>query len=740
MSLIKLKNVSKFYNNNNNISSGFNKINLTLDCGEFVIITGESGSGKSTLLNVISGLDSYEEGEMYINDEETSHYSEEDYETYRRKYIGNIFQNFNLINSYTVYQNIELVYLLNGFKKSQIKKEVMSLIETVGLQKYKNTKVSKLSGGQKQRVAIARVLAKDTPIIVADEPTGSLDQKNAKSTIELLHKISKDKLVVIVTHNYEQVEEYATRKITMSDGKIIEDKKIVKVDKEKAIETPYGNITLNNKINLGFRNSFNILTKFLLITAVYLFLVISTFSQYSNLRKIDYDQDAIGYNTYFSDISPNRIVINKKDRTTFTKEEIEYIANLNNVESLEENDALIDSQFSMSNDDVYFYGNISDTKSITSNYSGNLPTNDYEVLIEASSYDYYLSSYGESLIGKKISFTDDISTYINSEFTITGIKYIDNENIFYSSGDCTFYFNDNMIKKLSNLSSMRYSNIYLEINDKKLKSEDMYFTIKTSNNLKKGETYLFSSANSICKDFDCNNENIKLSVNDIYYEKSVTLKVKDIITKDNSYRLVQEKKYENVEDILFISLDDYNELFIHDTYQISIYLKDTLKSNATLKELDEKGYNTIYMRDVLVNELETIMGVLQIFRTIVFIISSIALFFISYFIIKLILKSRNIYYSTIRILGASKSDASSILRIELLLDLNIAFWGFIAFILLVNFGIVNSSYISEIIKYFKLFDYLIIYIILNVISLLISNRYANKLFKSSVMNTYREEV
>lgn len=740
MSLIKLKNVSKFYNNNNNISSGFNKINLTLDCGEFVVITGESGSGKSTLLNVISGLDSYEEGEMYINDEETSHYSEEDYEIYRRKYIGNIFQNFNLINSYTVYQNIELVYLLNGCRKSEVRKEVISLIDTVGLSKYKNTKVSKLSGGQKQRVAIARVLAKDTPIIVADEPTGSLDQKNAKSTIELLHKISKDKLVVIVTHNYEQVEEYATRKITMSDGKIIEDKKNVKVDKEEAIETLYGNITLNNKINLGFRNAFNILTKFLLITAVYLFLVISTFSQYSNLRKIEYDQDATGYNTYFSDISSNRIVINKKDRTTFTKKDIEYITKLNNVESLEENDALIDLQFSMSNDDVYFYGNINNTKSIIGNYSGTLPTNDYEVLIEASNYDYYLSTYGESLIGKKISFTDDISTYINSEFTITGIKYKDNENIFYSSGDSTFYFNENMIKKLSNLSSMRYSTVYLEINNKKFKPEDMYFTIKDSNNLKKGEAYLFNSANNACKDFDCNNENIKLSVNDIYHEKSVTLKVKDIITKDNSYRLVQEKKYENVENILFISTEDYNELFEHDTYQISIYLKDTLKANATLKELDEKGYNTIYMRDVLVNELETVMGVLQIFRTIVFIISSVALFFISYFIIKLILKSRNIYYSTIRILGASKSDASSILRIELLLDLNLAFWVFIAFILLVNFGIVSSSYISEIINYFKLFDYLIIYIILNVMSLLISNRYANKLFKSSVMNTYREEV
>jgi len=225
MSIIKLKNVSKFYYNKNTIASGFNKVNLDLDMGEFVVITGESGSGKSTLLNVISGLDSYEEGEMYINGEETSHYTEVDYELYRRRYIGNIFQHFNLINSYTVYQNIELALLFNGNKKKEIRGKILDLIKTVGLSKYKNTKVSKLSGGQKQRVAIARALAKDTPIIVADEPTGNLDVKSAVSIMKLLHDISSEKLVVIVTHNYEQVKDYATRVISMHDGKIIEDKK-----------------------------------------------------------------------------------------------------------------------------------------------------------------------------------------------------------------------------------------------------------------------------------------------------------------------------------------------------------------------------------------------------------------------------------------------------------------------------------------------------------------------------------
>ena len=157
--MIRLKNVSKYYYSKGVVATGFSKINLELNLGEFVAITGESGSGKTTLLNVISGLDTYEDGEMYINGEETSHYIEKDFEDYRRKNIGNIYQNFNLVNSYTVYQNIALVLMLNGEKN--IKPRVLDLIKKVDLYKFRNTKVSKLSGGQKQRVAIARALAKD---------------------------------------------------------------------------------------------------------------------------------------------------------------------------------------------------------------------------------------------------------------------------------------------------------------------------------------------------------------------------------------------------------------------------------------------------------------------------------------------------------------------------------------------------------------------------------------------------
>ncbi|MCI8344409.1 MAG: ABC transporter ATP-binding protein [Clostridia bacterium] len=368
--MLKLKDVSKFYYNKGLISTGFTKINLELKMGEFVVITGESGSGKSTLLNVLSGLDSYEEGEMYINGEETSHYTEKDFEDYRRKYIANIFQSFNLINSYTVYQNVELVLLLNGYKRKEVKKKVLEMIDKVGLSKFKNTKVSKLSGGQKQRVAIARAMVKETPIIVADEPTGNLDAKASKDVIELLKKVAKDKLVIVVTHNIEQVEEYATRIIKMHDGRIVENKTIKEVPKVEHIQTSkYNKITIANKYRLGTRNTFNIITKFLLLFAVFLFISASLLSEYASFEQTEYEANKQGYNFYFRDLSDNRIIIKKENKSNFTKEDYEKISKIENIDYIVKDDLLLDNSFAIYNEnEMYINGKMYDIK----HYKGNL--------------------------------------------------------------------------------------------------------------------------------------------------------------------------------------------------------------------------------------------------------------------------------------------------------------------------------------------------------------------------------
>ena len=222
--MIKLKKVSKYYATKNSVGVGLRKIDLELNINEFVVITGESGSGKSTLLNVLSGQDTYEEGELFLFGEETSHYTITDWENYRADYIGFIFQNYNIIESYTVLQNILLALELQGYPRKERKHRALELIEQVDLSHRIHHKAGKLSGGEKQRTVIARALAKDCPVIVADEPTGNLDSEASKQILKLLYEIGKDKLVVLVTHNFDEVKEYATRRIRIKDGEVVEDR------------------------------------------------------------------------------------------------------------------------------------------------------------------------------------------------------------------------------------------------------------------------------------------------------------------------------------------------------------------------------------------------------------------------------------------------------------------------------------------------------------------------------------
>lgn len=222
MALLTLKDIGKIYVSEGNVAVGIRGVNLSFESGEFVAITGKSGSGKSTLLNIISGMDSYEEGELWIEGQPTSHYLQPEWEEYRKNYISFIFQDYNIIDSFTVLQNVELALMHIEDKKAR-RTRAMELIRRVGLSAQAKQKGSRLSGGQKQRTVIARALAKDSPIILADEPTGNLDSATSKEIIELLYEVSKEKLLIVVTHNFEQVEAYATRHIRIFDGAVESD-------------------------------------------------------------------------------------------------------------------------------------------------------------------------------------------------------------------------------------------------------------------------------------------------------------------------------------------------------------------------------------------------------------------------------------------------------------------------------------------------------------------------------------
>lgn len=741
--MLKLKNVSKFYYNKGNVASGFTKVNLDLDAGEFVVITGESGSGKSTLLNVISGLDTYEEGEMYINGQETSHYSESDFEEYRKKYIGNIFQHFNLVNSYTVYQNVELVLLLNGFKSKEVKKKVLSIIDQVGLTKFKNTKASKLSGGQKQRVAIARALIKETSIIVADEPTGNLDSASSASVLELLHNLSKDKLVVIVTHNYEQVEKYATRKIKMHDGKILEDKKIKKIASDiEAKSMDYKDMKFFNKFRIGLRNTFNLIPKFLLLFAVFLFLILAISGQYSSLKKKSFDENSVMISSYFTDTSDKRILIKKKNNQVFTESDYEVINKLNNIDYLVKDDYAIDSRFSLQNQEFSYYGHVLELDNFKGKLTyGTMPENENEVILRGNEGLYDLSVRGLEMIGKEYKLADHEG--INGETSITvkvtGLQLIDSGDSYREE----IFASEKVVKESAYLKSVNITNTETIINDNLLKSEPYsnQYKVIGSENIPKGEVYVSENMKMFCKNYRCLKSKINIKFNHLYFTEDYEGTITKEFTKKTIKPLLGLNEYDEYIYTIFMSNDDLKEIFNKGYYQASVYVENSYKIDETDQELKDLGYETLQVKKTLgLPYFEEFRAIGEIIQVIFIAILTVGLFFISSLILKLILKSRNIYFSTIRILGSSRKVAKNLLDIELFTVFNLAYISFLTFVYLVRNKIIVYQPIKELTDFFSLKDYIVLYIILLFMSYLIANRFAKKLFKKSAMKTYREEV
>ena len=221
--MLQIKNVYKEYRTGSLVQKALDNVSLNLRDNEFVAILGPSGSGKTTLLNIIGGLDRYDKGDLVINEISTKKYKDRDWDSYRNHTIGFVFQSYNLIPHQTILSNVELALTISGVSKKDRKKRAIDALKQVGLEKQIHKKPNQLSGGQMQRVAIARALVNNPDIVLADEPTGALDSETSIQVMELLKEVAKDRLVVMVTHNPELAEEYATRIVNLKDGKIISD-------------------------------------------------------------------------------------------------------------------------------------------------------------------------------------------------------------------------------------------------------------------------------------------------------------------------------------------------------------------------------------------------------------------------------------------------------------------------------------------------------------------------------------
>lgn len=253
--MLQIEKIHKKYITGDLVQTALNDVSLNLRDNELVAILGPSGSGKTTLLNIIGGLDHYDSGDLIINGISTKRYTDRDWDSYRNHTIGFVFQSYNLIPHQTVLSNVELALTISGVSKSERKKRAIEALEKVGLGNQLHKKPNQMSGGQMQRVAIARALINDPDILLADEPTGALDSETSVQVMELLKEVAKDRLVVMVTHNPELAEEYATRIVKVRDGKIIDDSNPYQVDASQLGQARHENM---GKSSMSFLTSLSL--------------------------------------------------------------------------------------------------------------------------------------------------------------------------------------------------------------------------------------------------------------------------------------------------------------------------------------------------------------------------------------------------------------------------------------------------------------------------------------------------
>lgn len=709
--MFELKNVYKYYHNAGVTNKGLLNVNLSLEKNEIVVITGESGSGKSTLLNVITKQDTFDEGEIYYYGNETSYFSIDDMDNFRKNKIGFIFQNYNIIDSYTVLENVMLPLIINDVPYKEAKKEAFEIIKKVGLEKWANNRGTKLSGGQKQRCVIARALASRCEILACDEPTGNLDSQTGNEIVELIKEVAKDKLVLIVTHNYEQFAPIATRKIKVHDGEIIEDTYITKPDKDenKTLELDY--VPVNNKTNsrIAFNNLKSTPRKTFLMCLITLFTAFFAFYLY----QASYSVITNGYKENpFAYQGTNKIVVYEKNHNTLDLTKFSDYNYVVNPTSMESDDSFIfDLTNSTNTSGVSFYANYESQMPKKYNLKfGNLPKSDGEVLLivpSDSTDDFMISRFNnDGFTTLKVrSSAADISEDPNLDFSnrylyfnLTGIAY---SSSVKSNVVVPATAKDNERLRLFSLLENKSSNfpILLDLNQSTkfiLKNADKYESIKNDND------YFYYYIDS----------NHTLFKNTIPYSVNTEMKYEGVLVLGNDV-----SEYENV-------------------YEISLYgNKKNIKKVAT-----KAGYQYLDVSkyDVSTALIRLIYNLLSYVSLVSQSITILIIYLIASIILLKVFTSKLETYAIFRTLGVTKKDMKKILYIEVFMT--VMAMTFVNLFISIVIGRLNVSN-SFVNLYKHMVPQIIIFYILIMlfISYLLARKFNKKLFKSSVSKTLREE-
>lgn len=445
MALLELRKINKYYRlKDNDKFHVLNDINLSFNAGELVSIIGESGSGKSTLMNLIGGLDSDFSGELLVNEKDIKKLRRKELDKYRKNEVGFIFQSFNLIGHLSVLDNVTIAMTLSNVRKKERLKRAKEILRDLGLENHINKKPSQLSGGQKQRVAIARALINNPKIIIADEPTGSLDSKTTIQVLEIMKDISrKGKLVIMVTHS-ERVASASSRIIKISDGEIIDDNKVIELDNEVNIEKQDNigkqkqNLSLISSAKLALVNMKEKLPRNILVSVggsigiMSIILMLSlgngvksyfnkTMNNYVNPLVIEVNMPS----EENEDINLDVTTVQKPDVNStkpFEESDIDTLSKIENVSSVERGYSIISLG---ANSLVYNNktNNLMNVSTISSNITasnvetGTLPK-DGEVLINKALSD----NLGKDIIGQKVNLRILANQKIlNRDFIVSGV-------------------------------------------------------------------------------------------------------------------------------------------------------------------------------------------------------------------------------------------------------------------------------------------------------------------------------
>ncbi len=724
--MIELRGVSKYYQNEGNVTLGLRKASLKLSIGEFVTITGESGSGKSTLLNVISGLDKYDEGEYFVNGEETSYFSVSDMERFRKEYVGFVFQNYNIIDSYTVYENVIAALVIQNYDKKKRKNRALELIEAVGLTKQRNQKTSKLSGGQKQRVVIARALAKDSPIIVADEPTGNLDSDSGEMVMKLLKNISKDKLVIVVTHNYEQAEPYTTRRIHMADGEIIEDRVFQTVEPLK-IE-PTKNELMGPKGQFYFaalnvlrqpKKTITLLLAFIVLMVAVLFVYASSFTNLSL-----YIQHPLTDNIY-----DTRVIVKNEGNIPFTQQQLDAFLNYREVNDIVHYDMTQETYFnvSSSNSDMWFWASLlRPASSFTQEdmVEGHIPTEANQIILSKN-----IKNNGIS-IGDTIYLSSVKRSNVSYTFEVTGF-HNDNNNVVGVSSKFLNQTDTNTPVTNSSFINMVYENTYSVYVEPMAQTQIIEGEfVEYSDSVPLEEIHINESIKYKFLSYGITEEEFLLGTINLYFESDK----------------VNEQVYNLKPKFIYDGKIDW-EMRVNGSNIQNLFFKQTQAtpntSQITLVAKDAANASNLYKR--LLNDDTLLVMYPSSYEdpyqsnpfSFLFIILMFVVFFFAFLVINIITKNiykaKNKDIAIMRSIGASKGDVRKIYLFEQTLTVTLAFIFSLIIVRVIEVYWIKTS----ILTYLGTFNILLVYLLFLGLGLYIIFKYLNKLFGKTVISTLK---